>query len=404
MEKVGAARAAWLTVTVYRASQPAAGVPVRARTVSPGFRLGFWLGGTRDAEQLEERLRCLAVTGLFSSVMSPTVLRWADCEPEPKEYHFAAVDEFLSLARTLGFRFVAGPVVSQCREDLPGWAADLPDGELREAVLRWARVAAAHVRGSCPALEVMGEIGRCDWLDERLGLNLLRQMAYEAGMVSRGTRRLVGVTMLPGEAEAEAFVHRVLSYVESGAQLDGLCLGLACRVDRDDATLRSILTLVRRAGLPILVAPFRLLGTMDESGLQRVLNSVLLLLAEPRVEGILMEPEMLRANDDACFPSELAQRLEGLIRRRLYRERIAATDSAGSVRFRVLAGCWEVRAGMGTWQVATQVEIQAGGARVRLELPPLKDGSAAEPASPGAGTQSAPPSAAADDDDSASQD
>ena len=403
VDAIDAARAGWLTVTVYRATQPATGIPVRVRMISPGVRLGFYLGESGDAGNLEERLRCLAVTGLFSSVMSPGVLSWADCEPAPKEYHFAAVDEFLSLARALEFRSLAGPAVSQCREDLPSWATDLPESELREVVLRWARVAAAHVRGSCDALEIMGETGRCNWLDERLGLNLLRQMAYEAGMVSRGTRRLVGINMVHTESEAEAFLQTVLSYMESGARLDGLCLGLACSVEREDATAQRILAVVRQAEIPILVAPLRFLGKMDESGLQRTLNCLLLLLAEPRVEGVLMEAKMLRVNGEECFPSELAQRLELLIRHRLYRERIAATDSAGSARFRLLPGCWEVSAGMGPAHVTTQVEIQAGGAGIRLEIPAVEAESPAEAVLPEAGIGSAPPAAAADSGDSANQ-
>jgi len=387
LRRLRCARSAQLEVTVTCGGSPAVGVPVRIAQTAPDFELGLWLEAADRAAV--EMTRCLAVTGVFTAVAAP-VVNWKECEPSAKKYEFAETDELLSRLAEWGLAVYTGPLVSQCDEKWPEWSRSLGDDDLRQALLRWARVAAAHLRDRVRTLILLGDLSDCDTVDRRLGLGLARQMAYEVGMVAPGVERAIAAGTLASREETAAVAGKVAAYREADVDIGTLWLGLSGRNPGDVCRLAEI---AAAADISLAVCPLYLPAVDNETGIIRGVNSVLDLLAEPRVRKVFVAASALLRREESqegWVPSEFALCLERVIRHEVLRDVVRLTDENGRVSLRTLCGSYRLVAGTGRGRVVRRVRLGTDGLAVQLSLPVRESASGAAGATEVLSRQEAP--------------
>jgi endo-1,4-beta-xylanase len=347
--------------------EPQPGVPITVEQVRHEFRFGTALYPEAFDGRLPEEAAAnyrAAVTQYFNEVSSGGALDWPAMEPRRHQFDYSAIDRMWAWSATHRLPLRAVDLIGGRADQVPDWAKELSDDDLRVAVIRRVRSFVSRFRNKVVDYEWSAELLAGPYLPDRLGRGLLRQIFEEARGLNASVRMSVCERGTFGAEEVARFVGRLPA---EALAVDDVGMWIPVEEHMDPLRVHQALDALGRSRRPVRVVATPLRGE-DPIRLAEALYALLkIVFAHPAVVSLSLpdfwaggrpgpEPALL---DAGLASTPLLDAYEHLVFSEWWTRNEGVTDDEGLYSSEAFFGELSVRARTAGGEVAeTRVSLR----------------------------------------------
>jgi len=384
-QRIEAIRKRNLTVRVLDADgNPVPGATVELRQLSRLFPIGTALNASALSQNATYRNY---VTAHFNWGVHENAAKWYSNEPQRDVETYADADAVLDWADGHGITMRGHTLFWAPQQWQPSWVPGLSDEDLSGEVTERLEHAVTHFKGRFRHWDVNNEMLHGSFFADRLGEDIRQWMYGRSRELDPDADLFVNEYNVLSGTQADLYALQVRDFLDRGFPIDGIGLqGHFNGVDPWAVKLR--LDKMAQLGLPLWVTEFDV-KQADENDRADALEALMrTAFSHPAVHGIILwgfwAGAHWRGPDAALVDLDwrvnaAGQRFDELLTEWSSNPSLE-TGADGLAEARVFHGRYRVRAaGPGGLTATTEVEVNPGGAGLRVDLL-LAEGSATPPA------------------------
>jgi hypothetical protein len=343
-KKIDAVRKVDLRVIVLgRDGKPVPHAQVHVRQLRHAFALGFVAADTDWPQDASEQ----AVWRCFNAVSFDRLADWAVLQPDgPLQWQAGALMQAIQQAHVHGWTMRWGGVISADAGRLPGWAASLEGSALRAALDdQVARVLNAGAQ-CANEYDLYTDTLDHSFVEERLGLAMLRRMYEQARATSPEARLAVRFSDALVGQRLQLLVRKVTDLRQAFIRINRIAIEQRIGGVLVQQPLARGLQMLGELQLQVVIAALEVGGASPTAAALNMETALRTLFADPHIIGIyiaglqaghLADPAAALF-DDTGQPTPSGRVLDNLFHELWRTDQTLTTDDLGNVFTRVFAG------------------------------------------------------------------
>ncbi|MBU0677387.1 MAG: endo-1,4-beta-xylanase [Verrucomicrobia bacterium] len=271
--------------------RPVSGAKVQVRQMKQNFLFGTALCSSmfnegRPDEQKKQYLDYVKTH--FNHAVTENALKWNIMQPTREEFHDEDLNGMVIWCAENGMPLRGHCVFWGCEEQVPAWARDLADDELRSEIAGRARIIAKRYKDLIDEFDVNNEMLHCTYFKDRLGETIHRQMFHEMKSANPEVVLYVNDFGVLNGADLSRYVHQIRGMLKEGVPLGGIGVQGHFGGPVDPVKVQEALDTLAQFDLPIKITEFDC-SSKDEAVQAEALKTLYrIAFAHPSVKAILM--------------------------------------------------------------------------------------------------------------------
>lgn len=357
---------------------PVAGASVRIEQQTHHFTLGFTVSST----EWPAADPAAVVWRSFNGVSLDRITDWPVLAPTRSAFlDVVAIEELLIEAQRRGMRTRWGGVISADVGRLPSWVPALEGAELAEAIEGHLQQVVKIFGGQIDQFDVYTNALDHHFVQDRLGVPMLRRLYEQAQAISPRTSMAVRFTDAFDERRLEQMLQLVAQMRQDFIPVDAVALEQRIVNPVVQAPLARAIAWLDRADLDVQVVNLEVGGVSEAAAALNLETVLRTLFAEPAVEGIWfapITPEAAAVPNAALVnkrgrPTAPGKLFNALFRELWWTDETFTTDELGNVTTRVFAGSHRVTATLSDGStLSTMIHVPPSDDPRIVVLEPLK--------------------------------
>lgn len=230
------------------------------------------------------------LTSSFNAAVHENALKWPQCEREQGEVDYSVPDAIYNFCASNDIQMRGHCLFWASKRAIPGWAKELSDDALRDAIHRRAEDVTAHYKGRITEFDLNNEMLHHSTFRKRLGDGIVKEMAEYALKGNPDAILYVNdFNVLLGTNKANAYVAQIKRLLADGVPVKGIGLQSHFwgKAGIDPTEVVYALDTLAKLNLPIKATELDLAAHTEEEHAAYVRLFYRIFFAHPATVGII---------------------------------------------------------------------------------------------------------------------